>query len=190
MSAAPKYPSDLGYAGLRMTAEEFFALGETRERYELIDGVVVMSPSPTPRHQELLQALQEQAGTWRRAHAGSRVIPDVDIRLGRGLVYRPDLAVFAPGRLKKTPERLEIPPDLVIEVLSPSSKATDLITKRSDYERFGVGEYWVIDPEDVRVRAWHRQGTQLVERAVEGQSLAATLLDGFVLDLSSLRSLE
>ncbi len=190
MSAAPKYPSDLGYAGLRMTAEEFFDLGETRERYELIDGVVVMSPSPTPRHQEVLQLLQEQAGAWRRAHKGSRVIPDVDIRLGGGLVYRPDLAIFAPGRLKTTPERLDLPPDLVVEVLSPSSKATDMITKRGDYERFGVGEYWVIDPENGRARVWSRQGSQLVERPVDGQSLAASSLDGFVFELRSLQSLE
>jgi Uma2 family endonuclease len=138
----------------------------------------------------VLQLLQEQAGAWRRARKGSRVIPGVDNRLGGGLVYRPDLAIFAPGRLKTTPERLDLPPDLVVEVLSPSSKATDMIKKRGDYERFGVREYWVIDPENGRAKAWIRQGSQFVEWAIEGQLLAASSFDGFVLDLSSLRSLE
>src|SRR5256885_1453627 len=54
MSALPKpLGSDIGYAGLRMTADDYLGLGETQERYELINGVVFMSPSPTPRHSEI-----------------------------------------------------------------------------------------------------------------------------------------
>src|SRR2546421_10095414 len=158
MSAAPKYPSDMGYSGLRMTAEEFFRLGETPERYELIDGVVVMSPSPTMRHQTILHLIQAQAEEWRQANPGSRVTPGIDIRFGKHLVYCPDLVVYAPGRISGLPDRPDIPPDLAIELLSPGSKGIDLITKRKDYERFGVREYWVIDPADASARIWRRQG--------------------------------
>ncbi|HYE63180.1 MAG TPA: Uma2 family endonuclease [Phycisphaerales bacterium] len=191
MSAAPKYegqlPDRLGYAGLRMTADEFFEIGETQARYELIDGVVLMSPAPTPRHQELLQLLQEQAGQWRRSHAGARVIPDVDLQVGPKLVYRPDLALYAPGVLKSLPQRLTTPPQLVIEILSPSTKALDLITKRGDYERFGVAEYWVIDPDTANVRAWRRIGNELVEQTSQTDSIESVSLEGFTLDLKALR---
>src|ERR1043165_9746023 len=99
MSAAPKYPRDVGYAGLKMTAEEFFALGETQEILELIDGVVVMSPSPTPRHQLPVVELLKQIFAWQSAHAAARVFPDTDVRLASGKVYRPDLVVYAQGRM-------------------------------------------------------------------------------------------
>src|SRR5262245_59038093 len=133
MSAVPRYPSDLGYNGLRMTADEYLSLGETPDRYELVDGVVIMSPSPTPIHQLLIQELQLQAGLYARAHSGTLVFPDTDLRLGPRQVYRPDLSVYAPGRWRGIPERLDLPPDLVIEIISPGSKPFDLITKRADY---------------------------------------------------------
>src|SRR5437763_12310577 len=80
MSTAPRYPAEMGYAGLRMTADEFLALGETPERYELIDGTVVMSPSPTPIHQLIVVELLQQILAWKQAHAGARVFPDTDLR--------------------------------------------------------------------------------------------------------------
>src|SRR5438045_1840911 len=122
MSTAPRYPAEMGYAGLRMSADEFLALGETPERYELIDGTVVMSPSPTPIHQLIIVELLQQILAWKQVHAGARVFPDTDLRLSSGKVYRPDLVVYAPGRLARPPERLAVPPDLVVEVLSPGSK--------------------------------------------------------------------
>lgn len=182
----------MGYAGLRMTAEEFAALGETAERYELIDGIVSMSPSPTPRHQLFVVELLAQFLRWRAANPGATILPDVDLRLSRGQVYRPDVLVYAPGRLVSLPERLVTPPDLVVEILSPGSKPLDLITKRDDYDRFGVGEYWVIDPVEGTARAWQRRagepGAQMLEIGVMRDAVRSSSLAGFTLDLSPLRA--
>ncbi len=187
MSVAPRFPSDLGYHGLRMTADEYLALGETPERYELIEGTVVMSPSPKPNHQELLVEILGQLRNWDRSNRAHRFFPDTDVRLDSGLVYRPDVSVYLRTRLPELPDRLATPPDLVIEILSPASKVIDLITKRDDYERFGVLEYWVVDPADLRVRAWSREQPHLVERAVSGDSVPSSALVGFALNIAELR---
>src|SRR5262245_39787163 len=124
MSAAPKYPRDLGFAGLRMTTEEYLSLGETPERYELIDGVVVMSPSPTSKHQRAIRVLLTQFGNACEQMPGLEAFCEYDVALAPGLVYRPDIVVFAPGRFSDAQGHAVIP-DLAVEVFSPSSKAYD-----------------------------------------------------------------
>lgn len=187
MSAVPRFPSDLGYHGLRMTADEYLALAETPERYELFEGTVMMSPSPTPKHQELIVEILHQLRSWDRSKRALRFFPDTDVRLDSGRVYRPDISVYLRSRLPELPDRLVTQPDLVIEILSAAPKVIDLITKRDDYERFGVAEYWVVDPADLRVRAWSREQSHLVERAVTADSVASTSLIGFALNIAELR---
>jgi len=170
-----------------MTADEYLALGETPDRYELIEGVVVMSPSPTPWHQHLIVELIMQLGLVRARLPGLLFFPDTDVRLGVKKVYRPDVSVYRPGRLAEVPARLDTPPDLVIEILSPGSKPLDLITKRDDYDKFGVGEYWVMDPNDGSVRRWVREGARLQERTTDGDSVESAGIPGFVLQLGNLR---
>jgi len=187
VSAAPRMPDDLGLAGLRMTAAEYFALGETRQRYELVDGVVVTSPSPSRVHQRILVALLEQLIPFMK-RTGGEVLPDMDLEVNPRTVYQPDLICFARS-LPDVPTRVVAPPDLVIEIFSPSTKAFDLTTKRDDYERFGVGEYWTIDPADARVRRYARQQGQLVKVPFTGDALACGALPGFTLDVRPLREL-
>lgn len=187
MSAAPRYPSDLGYAGLRMTADEYLALGETQERYEQIEGVVVMSPSPRPKHQMLVSKILYQLERANLERGDLDSYPDTDLRLDSGQVYRPDASIFRKGRLEPDPVRLDAPPDLVIEVLSPGSKVLDLITMRDDYERFGMGEYWVIDPEDLRFRAWRREGPRLLEFPVADDTVMSATIQGLTVDLAAIR---
>lgn len=163
MSAIPRHPKDLGHIGLRMTAEEFFALGETADRLELIDGVVAMSPSATPLHQKICLRIAAQLDRLCSDLPGLEVLLDVDLQLRPNLVYRPDIVVYLPGAIRALPERLTQPPDLIIEVISPGSRAMDLVTKRGDYESFGVGEYWTVDSADGRLRAWRRRGSKLIE---------------------------
>lgn len=185
MSAVPRDP--LGYAGLRMTADEYLALGETEERYELIDGVVCMSPSATPDHSDAFIEVIGQLRDFARYSGTIRVYAETDVAFAAGTVYRPDIVAYKQDRIPHKPARLTKPPDLVVEVLSPETKPRDLITKRDDYEKFGVAEYWAIDPADGRVRCWVREGESLAERPVSTDRLASTALQGFVLQIAPLR---
>ena len=170
MSATLRFPFGLGDAGLRMTAREFFALGEIDERYELVDGVLVGSPSGSFSHQDVILALVRMFDTTAAAKNGARIVAETDVRFSESTVYRPDVCVYAPGRLVGRPERLTIAPDLVIEVLSPSSKPRDLITKREDYARYGVAEYWVIDPAEMNARVFRLSGSSGPKRGAGGRS--------------------
>ena len=109
-------------------------------------------------------------------NAGVRAFAEIDLRVSAETVYRPDICAYRAERIVGRVRRLPPSPDLVVEILSPSSKALDLITKRADYERAGVGEYWVVDPETLRFRVWRREGAVLVEVPVEAD--AATLACG------------
>jgi len=98
--------------------------------------------------------LQFQLGTARRRGVSIRVLPDSDVRFSESEVYCPDVSVYLASRLPTIPKRLEIPQDLVIEILSPSSCSMDLVTKRDDYMRFGVREDWIVDIAKRCVTAW------------------------------------
>jgi Uma2 family endonuclease len=125
------------YHGLLMDADRYLALGETFERYELVHGVVCRMPRPTVLHQAMLA---EIIGQLRSPEArGSQFFASVDAVLAPDVVYAPDVVGYVPGRLAGIPERLDTPPNLVIEILSHGTKAFDLTTKHNDYERFGVG---------------------------------------------------
>src|SRR5262249_52756965 len=150
------------------------ALGETEDRLELIDGVVWMSPSPTPLHQLISQEINVQIAIAGRG-AGSPwlVFLDTDVRFASKLVYRPDVSVYRRDRFLGVPARLMEPPDLVVEVLSDRSRPIDLATKRTDYERFGVGEYWIVDPETAELRCWQRTGGVFAAAPVGGDFMAS-----------------
>jgi Uma2 family endonuclease len=172
-----------------MTADDFFALGETENRYELIDGVLVMSPSPTMRHQNIMRAILRQLEQMADRTPGLQIAVDVDIEFSPAVVYRPDLAVYRAGRVANVPERLREAPDLVIEILSPGTKARDLATKRADYERFGVAEYWTVDQSGGAIRCWRRSGPGFQEAAVTGDALPSAAIQGFTLDLRTVRAM-
>ena len=189
MSAVPRIPNDLGLAGLRMTAAEYLAHGETADRYELVDGVVFMSPRPTPRHQKIIQLMLMQLRCYGDDPPGFEFFMDVDLVLDNDRVYAPDLVCYLPGKLKQLPQVLNTPPDLLVEVLSPGTKAFDLTTKRNDYEAFGVGEYWAYDPADGRLRRFQRIAGKLVEATPAGDLAECLVLRGWSLDLRPLRQL-
>jgi Uma2 family endonuclease len=191
MSALPSHTRGPGYAGLRMTADEFLSLGETTDRYQLVDGIVLMSPSPTPLHQRIKLLVAQQAmATDSPLAGGPDVFLDTDVRFDTQVVYCPDVAVYRSGRLTSTPARLTQPPDLIVEVLSPGNKPLDLVTKRADYERFGVNEYWVFDPETTELRCWRADATgHYAAGAVQGDRITSSAIPAFTLDLGPIRAL-
>lgn len=184
MSSAPREPV---LAGLRLTAEDYLALGETEHRYELVDGVVMMSPSPKPMHWEIIQEILTQCLT---SGVGVRPFVEIDVFFDQHHVYRPDLSVYAPGRFDATPDRLDLPPDLLVEVVSPTSRAMDLVTKRDDYERFGVGEYWAVDITADRVRCWRRDDAgRFAESASDSGVVECGSIPGLRADVDRVRAI-
>lgn len=159
-----------------MTSGEFLALGETAERMELIDGVVTVSPRPSFRHQRVSFLIARAIDDWAQAHPGAHFAQDVSVELSEKLVYEPDVIAFAPGRYEREPDRVAGAPDLVIEISSPSTQRMDLETKRNDYERFGVKEYWIIDPVSAEARVFRREGARLVEDTALKPTLVSTAL--------------
>ncbi len=172
-----------------MNAGDFLAIGETDERYELVHGVVCMSPPPSTRHQAAASLIHIQLGAFAAAHRGVRFFAEVGLELSSSSVLTPDLVCYEPGRVRGFPQRLTVAPDLVIEVLSPRTKVFDLTTKRADYERFGVREYWTVDPGEGRIRCFRRVEGKLEETPVTGDEVASAALAGFVLDLRPLLAL-
>ncbi len=151
--------------------EELFTYGDYRtwnddERWELIDGVpYCMSPAPSPRHQLLLGELHRQFANWLRGKPCQVFIAPIDVRLAESdehddeitTVVQPDLSVICDkSRLDNTGYRGA--PELVVEILSPSTAQKDLKTKLARYERAGVREYWIVDPAAKIVLVFILQG--------------------------------
>jgi Uma2 family endonuclease len=140
-----------------MSAEEYIALPEDVDtRFELQEGTLVMSPSPTVLHQECSDALGEALRA--QTPKGLKVISDVDVDLrlvvpgGPGTVRAPDLVVVTrEARLRiRESGGILVASDVVlaVEIISPSSRRMDMVIKHSEYADAGIGHYWIIDPAD------------------------------------------
>ncbi len=138
----------------RWTRAEVLALPDDGMRHELIDGELIVTPTPRVRHQEGVMALQELLSAYAREHGVGRCynLPG-DLEVLPGQVNQPDLFVVPPGprfsRWEDAPT-----PILVIEVASPSTARYDRGTKRRFYQRAGVPEYWIVDLDARLVERW------------------------------------
>jgi Uma2 family endonuclease len=131
----------------RWTYEEYYKL-EDDQRYEIIDGALLMSPAPDTWHQSWLNSLNILITLFvRRTKIGRVFISPVDVVLDPANTVQPDL-VFVGAKNLGIVQRRAIfgTPDLVVELISPASVSRDRYEKKGLYERFGVAEYWIGDP--------------------------------------------
>jgi Uma2 family endonuclease len=182
-----------GYAGLRLTADEYFSLPDDGNHYELIDGVVTMSPSPSADHQRASQEIFLQLAGFVRERNLGEVFYEIDVHFGkspegRDIVYRPDVICFLGDASREFGGRLRIIPDITVEVVSDESSNRDMETKRLDYERFGVREYWLIDPIEERVTFCRLLSGKFVEATAGASHFESAVLPGFRLDLAPIRA--
>lgn len=149
------------------TADDLDTLPDDGDRYELLDGEVLVTPSPRVRH----QAVQLELALLLRSAvpAGLRVLPaPMDVRFGPRRQLQPDLLVVRDEGLDGV--RVESVPALVVEVLSPGTRATDLVKKRRAYEQERVPSYWLVDPKRPSLTVLELQDGRYVEVAsVEGE---------------------
>jgi Uma2 family endonuclease len=182
------------FAGLRLSAKQYFSLPDDEYHYELIDGVVVVSPTPIPLHQLVVGEIHKQLAVYLDQHEVGTVFLETDVHMGKGksgrdIVYCPELAFFAKGRFRRLPERLVGPPNMVLEVISPGSRSLDLGTKRDDYERFRVAEYWLVDPKAPSFTVHTFKSGRFVARQIRTQTFTSAAVPGFELDWRRVRQL-
>jgi Uma2 family endonuclease len=167
-----------------LSEEAFLRLPESTAKIELLDGEVVVSPSPTYWHQEIVGRMVVALRAWARRQKRPVTVghAPLDVRFGRGRILQPDVFVL----LARVPRTLEGPieriPELCVEVLS-EDRVHDRVTKRLLYGAAGVREYWVVEPSAL-VERWCGPGLARAETV--RRRLSSPVLPGFVLDLRRL----
>ena len=176
--------------GVKLTYDDFVLFPDDGLRHELIDGEHYVTPSPNAKHQEIVVKLTLRIGNWVEQHdAGKLFVAPVDVVFSHIDVVEPDLLYMSKMRAAEILKAANVQgvPELVIEIGSPSTRRRDETVKRFLYERAGVSEYWVIDPELDVVRVYRRDGERFarpVELSAEaGDVLTTTLLPGLALQL-------
>ena len=173
------------------TYEEFMALPEGGPvRYEIIDGELCMTPSPVTRHQKISKNLLFEIERFLRTNPlGEIFAAPVDVVFSQEppQVVVPDLVFVAAEHLSLITEKnLQGVPDLLVEILSPTTATIDRRVKHALYERVGVPEYWIVDPERNSVQVFRLSGGRYAE-ALElglGDRLETPLLPGLSIPLS------
>ncbi len=147
---------------------ETYAALEDGRRYEVVDGVLYMSPAPNIDHQNIvLEFAYHLKRIMNVTHAGHVFIAPVDVQLAPDIVVQPDVLILLESSFSKiTKACIKGAPDLIIEVTSPGTAVYDRRDKYDLYARTGVREYWLVDPatrtvEILQLHAgvYHTQGT-------------------------------
>lgn len=185
--------STAAHADTRLTHDDLLLFPDDGKRHEIIDGVHYVTPAPNRRHQQLVGRLYLRLATFLEANPalGELYFAPFDVVLSHHDVVEPDLLFIAGTQMDiLTDENVQGPPALVVEVLSKSTRKRDAQTKRRLFERTGVQEYWLVDPELDTVQVFRPAEGRLrrvAEFAAEDDhTLTTPLLPGWSLTLSDL----
>jgi Uma2 family endonuclease len=170
------------------TVEEFMQLEESNLLCELINGEVFMSPAPSFTHQIVSGNLYDLLKAFARKNGGVALFSPVDVILDRKNVFQPDLLYVAKENLGIISERgLNAAPDLAVEIISPSNSFKDRNQKRKLYQKFGVKEYWIIDPGNLTLEIYDfsMEDTPILYLVEEG-TVTSKLLTGLCFNFKDL----
>ena len=139
--------SDPAPKSRKLTYEDYVALPDDGRRYEIFDGELAVSPSPTSAHQFVSHNLEFALSAWVRSRRLGRIWDaPLDLILEPSVVLQPDLFFISNERSSIVTKRgVEGAPDLVVEILSESTAARDRGVKMHIYARHGVARYWIVD---------------------------------------------
>lgn len=177
-------------AGRPLTADDLNEFPDDDKRYEIIGGQLIVSPSPSSRHQEILTLLT----TWVTLHVlqnnlGRVFVAPMDVHLSFYDVVQPDLLVVLDERRDIIQEKGIVgAPNLVVEILSPSSLITDRVDKAALYAKNGVQEYWIVDPIAETVTVYGLDGDRFSPSAKldRDKDLYSPAITGLILDLDDI----
>lgn len=183
-----RHRPDIGPEPRAKLTYEDYAKTPDDERWELIDGELIPMASPTVPHQRIDARLGAEFSTLVKQGLGE-VFHSIDVVLSPHDTFRPDLIFVSSERADIiTHANIQGAPDLVVEIRSPSTAGLDEVTKRELYERHGVREYWLADPEaqTVTVLLLGENGYETVGIYAKSDTLTSPTLEGFSIDLSEI----
>jgi Uma2 family endonuclease len=172
-----------------LTYDDLASFPDDGLRRELIDGELFVSPSPVRDHQEAVEAVAVALSLHRRTNGGKLYFAPMDVRFSDRTVVEPDVLFIAAERATLLDDRryVDVTPDLIVEVSSPSTRRLDLIRKRALYEREGVGEYWFVDLDETVVDVYRLDGTGhygTPRTLAPGDTLTCLAAPGFALPVA------
>jgi len=174
----------------KLSFEQFRQLPNDGKRYELIHGEVHLTPAPNAKHQYVVHNLDVSLSLYlQKNKLGEVWEAPPDVRLGEDTALQPDLIFISNARAAIIQENwIAGAPDLVVEVLSPSTAAYDRATKLPIYAEAGVPEVWLIDSQAKTVEVVNLQGKKYFVEATHAgdQVLASNLFPGWQLSLTDL----
>ena len=155
--------------------------------YQLIKGRLVMTPSPTIYHQKIIGRIHLVLAQYVYANQlGEVILSPVDVYFSETETYQPDIIFVSANQLSIIgEERVSGAPDLIIEVLSPSTAYYDLRHKMNIYEEFGVIEYWIVDPMDQTLDIFQRNDGvfHLRKKYTQSEVIDSPLIHGLTMNL-------
>jgi len=171
------------------TEEDYFAL-ETNHLVELSDGRIEVLPMPTPLHQWIVLYLYRLLHAFAEPKLGLVLTAPLPVRLWPGKIREPDVVLMLRKNRGRIAERYWNAPDLAMEVVSEEKKGRqgrrrDLVEKRAEYARAGIGEYWIVDPKKREIIVLCLKGQAYEVHGVFKKGMASSrLLPGFMLEVA------
>ncbi len=159
-------------------------------RKEIIEGELFMTPAPSTKHQRILGKLFILLSNFvEENNLGEIFLAPYDIVFSDINIMQPDIIFITKVNFKIITElNVQGTPDLLIEILSPSTKVNDRLFKKQVYEKFGVKEYWIVDPEKESVEIWELKNKkfQLALKAGKKQMIKSQVLSELTIELTKI----
>jgi Uma2 family endonuclease len=173
--------------------EEYLAL-ETNRLVEYADGFIEVLPMPTTRHQRISAAIYDALKAWVVLHhLGEVLYAPLRVRVGQGIFREPDIVFMKADHSPRITNLFWEGADLVIEVISEKNRLHDVETKRAEYARAGIPEYWIVDPKNQTITVLVRKSREKVYSVhgvfPRGTKATSKLLPGFAIDVTDALSL-
>lgn len=161
----------MSVAAKKLTWDDIKDWPESHGRTEIVDGELVMSPLPSNQHQMICLRLGRLISPFvEQRDLGELFAIPLHVILAEHVHYEPDLCFISKARRSLMEEPvIQGPPDLIIEVISESNRTHDTVVKFRDYERYGVQEYWLVDPREEHIRTFALEGGKYVLLGIAGR---------------------
>jgi Uma2 family endonuclease len=163
-----------------LTYEDYVLLPNDRNRYEILEGELTVTPAPSTKHQSvsanLFKLLSKHIDDL---NLGKLFYAPIDLILDATTILQPDLLVVFSARQHIITERaIEGVPNLVVEIVSPTTSRTDRVTKAQIYARHSVPAYWIVDPSEETIEIYLLEG-EVFRPAVTLQGATPTIAPSF-----------